>query len=134
MKKDKLLELYNTYFMTKEARIKQLGDTLKKVDKALDSKDFSEVPADKLLDYKIKYITELKDEYIDLGTDKNMQEMDANSILREFSGLLERVRDGNITKDQANKEVTILGSMLKAYEATTLEKKLDELKTLLNKK
>jgi hypothetical protein len=134
LKRDKLLELYTAYFMKKEARIKQLGETLKKVNKALEDKDLSEIPADKLLDYKIKYINELKDEYIDLDTDKNMQEMDANTILKEFSGLLERVRDGNMSQSQAAKEISILGSMLKAYEATTLEKKLDELKALLNKK
>lgn len=134
LKKDNLLELYNSYFMMKEARIKQLGETLKRVNQALDGKELSEVPADKLLDYKIKYTAELKEEYIDLDTDKTMREMNAESILRELSGLLERVKSGNATQTQTAKEISILGSMLKAYEATTLEKKLDELKALLNKK
>lgn len=133
LKRDNLLELYNSYFMVKEARIKQLGETLRKVNKALESKDFSEIPADKLLDYKIKYISELKEEYIDLGTDKNMQEVNTENILSELSELLERVRSGNTTQAQTAKEISILGSMLKAYEATTIEKKLDELKLLLSK-
>ncbi len=133
LKRDKLSELFNSYFMMKEARIKQLGETLKKINKALEDKDLNEIPAEKLLDFKVKYISELKDEYIDLDADKSMQEMDTNSILKEFSSLLERVRDGNITQAQANKEISILGSMLKAYESNTLEKKLDELKALFKK-
>ena len=132
-KKDKLQELYNNYFMIKESRIKQIGETLKKVNKALEDKDLSELAADKLLDFKIKYINELKEEYVYIDDAKSMQEIDAEKIIKEFSGLLERVREGNITPLQANKEVIILSNMLKAYEATTIEKKLDELKGLLNK-
>ena len=134
LKKDKLSELYNAYFMTREARIKQLGDTLKKVNKALETKDLGEISADKLLDYKLKYTNELKDEYTDLDIDKSMQKIDTSNILAEFSGLLERVRTGNVTQAQTSKELSILGSMLKSYEITTLEKKLDEVKTLLDKK
>jgi hypothetical protein len=131
LKKEKLEELYNNYFMVKGARIKQLGETLKKINKAVEIKDLNELPADKLLDLKIKYMNELKEEYIEIEADKSMQQIDSEDITRELMGLLERVREGNIPASQANKEVSILSNMLKAYEATTLEKKLDEIKVLL---
>ena len=134
LKKEKLEELYNNYFMVKGARIKQLGETLKRINKAVESKDLTDLPADKLLDLMIKYMNELKEEYIDISADKSMQEMNSGDITRELMGLLERVREGNIPTSQASKEVSILSNILKAYEANTLEKKLDEIKALLGNK
>lgn len=128
LKGDKLRELYSNYYMVKEARIEQLGETLKRISIALENKNLSELSADKLLDYKIKYIHELKDEFIDLDDDKSIQEMNAFVIMREFASLFKRVKAGNITTQQAVRESNALGSVLRAYEAAIIEKKLDEIK------
>ncbi|MGE5633373.1 MAG: helix-turn-helix domain-containing protein [Caulobacteraceae bacterium] len=134
LKKEKLEELYNNYFMLKGARIKQLGETLKKICKAIEDKDLSDLSADKLLDLKLKYMNELKEEFIDVSPDKSMQEIDSKDITRELVGLLERIREGEISPTQSNREINVLNNILKAYEATTLEKKLDEIKALLTKR
>lgn len=62
-KQENLERLYNAYFMTKESRIKKLGDSLEKIDNALEKADFSTLPADKLLDLKLKYTNALKEEF-----------------------------------------------------------------------
>ena len=48
--------------MTKEARIKKLGDTLEGINTALDGADLSTIPPEKLLDFKLKYTEALKEE------------------------------------------------------------------------
>lgn len=56
LKQEQLNELYNSYAMTKEARVKKLGETLNGINEALDAVDLKEIPAEKLLDFKLKYI------------------------------------------------------------------------------
>jgi transcriptional regulator with XRE-family HTH domain len=63
-KAEQLQELYAAYYMTREARIKHLGDTLKRIDDALAAVDLSELAPEKLLDYKLRYTEALKDEYL----------------------------------------------------------------------
>ena len=65
LKQEQLNELYNSYYMTKEARIKKLGETLDEINTALTGRDLSELPPEKLLDFKLKYTEALKEEYID---------------------------------------------------------------------
>ncbi|MGQ7396563.1 helix-turn-helix domain-containing protein, partial [Streptococcus suis] len=54
LKQEQLNELYDTYYMTKEARSKKLGDILDRIDNTLDQADLTEVPLEKLLDFKLK--------------------------------------------------------------------------------
>lgn len=67
--------------MTKEARIKKLGDTLEKIEDAIAKADFSTVDPAKLLDFKLKYTEALKGEYIgtkpaaELGANINAQDI-----------------------------------------------------------
>lgn len=80
LKTEQLEELYHSYFMVKEARIKQLGETLKEINTALESKTLSELPADKLLDYKLKYVEALKTEFIELHETKTRPKLNAETI------------------------------------------------------
>lgn len=50
-----LEELYNAYAMTREARIRKIGETLTAIDAALDKADLSQIDPAKLLDFKLKY-------------------------------------------------------------------------------
>jgi hypothetical protein len=117
--------------MLKESRITQFGETLKEINKALEGKTLSELPVDKLLDYKLKFIEALKDEFIELHETKIRPKLNAEIIFDELITLLDRVRTGDITKDQAIKENYILTSMLKAYETITLEKKIAALEAVI---
>jgi hypothetical protein len=109
-------ELYTKYYMLKAARITQLGKVLGKVDKELEARDFSQMPDDKLLDFKLRLIKELKEEYIEPQEDKTIVKLNAQEIASELLTLLVRLRKGEISKEQAYRENSILGSLLKVDE------------------
>lgn len=130
-KNEQLEELYNSYFMFKEARITELGESLKAINKALETKDIKELPVEKLLDYKLKYITELKKEYIPLNENTDIGEASPENIVKELYYLIGKVRSGEITNDQAMKENYILGNTLKAIETIELKGKIELLENII---
>ncbi len=73
----------------------------------------------------------LQDEYIDLSLDNIKTKLNAQEIIEEIVNLLQRVKSGEITKEQAYREKYILMNILKVYEANILEKKLDTLKAII---
>lgn len=131
LKQERLAELYDSYFMLREARITQLGETLRNVNEALEEKDLSELPADKLLEYKLRLMNELKGEFIELQGTNTGTNLNGEAILLELLTLLDRVRRGEITKEQALKENQILTNILKAYEVVNLEGKVEALEAIL---
>ena len=132
LKSEELNSLYEAYSMKKKARIERLGETLGKVEDALQKADFSTMPPEKLLDYKLKYTEALQKEYT--GTqpayrlDKDMK---PETIVEALGDLLDRVRAGEVNKEQADKESVILSNLLKAYEQVNVKAKLDELEALM---
>lgn len=133
LKQEQLNELYDAYFMTKEARIKKLGGILDKIDDTLEQADLTEVPLEKLLDFKLKYTEALKSEYVQTANiSKFNGQVTADGILKALGGLLERVQSGEISSEQANRESTILANLLKAYDAVELQAQLDTLKATLD--
>lgn len=130
-KAEYLEELYRSYYMLREHRIKTLGETFTKINTELESRKLSEVPTDKLMDYQIKYLKELKAEYIDLPGSKTNENLNGNELLREFVSLLNRTRAGEITPEQATKENFILINLLKAYEVVEVDQKLDSINSIL---
>ena len=133
LKQEQLNELYDAYFMTKEARIKKLGGILDKIDDTLEKADLAEVPLEKLLDFKLRYTEALKSEYVQTANiSKFNGEVTADGILKALGGLLERVQSGEVSQEQANRESTILANLLKAYDAVELQAQLDTLKATLD--
>jgi hypothetical protein len=126
-----LEELYSKYYMLKESRIEQLGGTLKKINTELNKRDFEDISTDKLLDHKIKYMQALQEEYIDLSQDNIKTKLNAQEIIGEIVNLLQRLKSGEITREQAYRENYILMNILKAYEASILEKKIDTLEAII---
>lgn len=131
VKRAKLNELIEAYGMTKEARIRNLGDTLEKIDKALQAADFSQVDIDKLLTLKLKYAEQLKAESLPLTAAKHTEIKDAKDILAAYSDLLNRVRAGEVTTEQAQKEGLLLAQLLKAYDEVEIKAKLDKLEAIV---
>ena len=132
LKAEQLKELYDTYQMSKEARIKKLGGTLKRIDDALAAVDLSEMPPEKLLDFKLKYEEALKDEYIPISDREPLKEdFREQDLLRELADLLNRVKSGATTREQAATELTVYQNMLRAYEDVELKKKIETLEALL---
>jgi hypothetical protein len=133
LKKVQLEELYNKYFMLKESRIEQLGETLKKINLELNNRDFSDLSTDKLLDFKMKYIASLKDEYIDQHDTEIDSLSNGKQILQEMFYVLIRLRNGEILKDQASREISIMVNILKTFEVSELEEKIKLIESAIKK-
>lgn len=131
LKRAELAELYESYNMTKKARIKKLGDTLDKINNALEQVDFSEVDPVRLLDFKLKYMEALKGEYVGTKPAITPESIEAQSILEALTDLLNRTRAGDITNEQSQRESLILSNLLKAYDSTELKGKLDKLEAIV---
>ncbi len=116
--------------MLKEARIEQLGETLKLINEALEQKDLTQMPAEKLIDSKLRLMRELKDEYVELDTETSAN-LNAEAILVELQNLLKRLREGSIGIEQALRETAVLSNALRAYETSTLEQKMNMLLSVL---
>ncbi|MFA7162817.1 MAG: helix-turn-helix domain-containing protein [Eubacteriales bacterium] len=132
LKREELNTLYDAYHMKKEDRIKKLGETLEKVEEALGAVDLQEVAPEKLLDFKLKYTEALQKEYV--GTEpafKFSDTIDPTDIVKALGDLLNRVRAGEVTTEQASKESIILSNLLKAYETVEVKAKLDELEAIV---
>ena len=131
LRQEQLNELYSSYAMTKEARIKKLGDTLERINEALAKTDVSQVDPAKLLDFKLKYTEALKGEYVGTKPALQIESIDAKQIVAALGDLLNRVRAGEVTTEQAQKESGILTQLLKAYETVEVKAKLDELEAIV---
>ena len=132
LRQSELESLYETYGMKKEARIKKLGDTLDRVEDALDAVDLKAIAPEKLLDFKLRYTEALQKEYT--GTDpafKLGETLDAKDIVKALGDLLNRTRAGDITTEQASRESLILSNLLKAYETVEVKTQLEELKAIV---
>ena len=135
LKQEQLNELYDAYFMTKEARIKKLGSVLERIDDTLEHADLTEVPLEKLLDFKLKYTEALKAEYIQTANvDAFNGQVTADGILNALGSLLERVQRGEVSSEQANRESTILTNLLRAYDTVEINTKLDEINSVLERR
>lgn len=131
-KSEQLEQLYNSYFMTREARIKKLGAILEKIDGALNRLDFDKISPERLLDYKLKYTQALKEEYIAIGRSESLpDDIKPSTFIEMLKDLLDRVQNGLITTKQAARESMILSNLLKAYEQTELQGKIEALETIV---
>lgn len=108
-RQERLQELYTEYSLTKDARIKQLGDTLERIDKALEDIDLSQLPAAQLLKYKLEYTQALKDEYSQPAP--LMEEASYRTAFNAYANLLYRLQSGIVTESQARVELAILGKL-----------------------
>ena len=133
LKQEQLNELYSSYYMTKEARIKKLGDTLDSINTALEGADLSQIPPEKLLEYKLKYMEALKGEYTGSGTPYQFtaDKIEPKDIVTALADLLNRVRTGEVTPEQANMESTIIANLLKAYDTVEVKEKLNALESII---
>jgi len=129
---ESLRDLYLAYSMTRKARIKRLGNTLNRIENALESKDLRELPTERLLEYRLRYGEALLTDFVDLSSHRaKTKGIRGEDILEELATLVNRLRSGEVTIDQASKEGQIIGNMLKAYEATELRDKVEEIQAVI---
>lgn len=106
LRQAQLEELYTAYSMTREARIKALGDILQGLDKAIAEKPLKELPADKLLELRLKYGRELKAEYtepVELDTDNTL-----DGLLEEYNQLYTASKTGTLAPADIKAQLSIL--------------------------
>lgn len=137
-KAEQLKELYDTYYMTREARIKQLGSTLSKIEEAASRNDYKLIPMEKLLDLKLKYTSALKAEHLPLALDPSpLNEVHLNTaskIISQMDYLRNKLREGEMSPEFVNTELKVLESMLKAYELVEMEDRLKALEDAVSGK
>ena len=120
-KQEALSAVYDEFGLQKAARIRRLGRTLQQIDDALDQIDLSTLPPDKLLSMKLKYAEALRSEYtgaeepLPIGGDRATE----GNVFYLFSGLLDRVRNGEVTVQQAKIEMQTIQKMSSAYTSAT---------------
>lgn len=130
---ERLQDVYVQYGVVKEARIKALGTALQNIDGELTKRDLSDVPTDKLLDYKLRYTTALTEEYVSLDIrDKTERELDTSEIMRRLDDLYQRVRNGETTKEQASGELVVLSGLMRAYETSELADRITKLQRAIS--
>ena len=113
LRQENLETLYNEYGMMREARIRRIGETLRRIDAAIDEKPISGLPLDKLLDFKLRYSAALRDEYASTAhTDATGA---AKDTLEAIQDLYRRISAGEITTDQAKTELNVLDHMVDGY-------------------
>lgn len=129
-----LEELYKAYGATREARLKAIGETLQRIEKALAEKDYNEISLDRLLSLKLKYIEMLKGEYHPITEGAKLPEtLNAQGLLDVLKDLLERVRKGELTEKQAEQETKILTAIIKAMQGVEEADKQDPNITIIVK-
>ena len=114
LRHESLEELYTQYGMAREARIRRIGETLRRIDSALDAVDLSSLPPERLLDFKLKYSAALRDEYTASSA------MDATGAptdtLEAIQELYRRTASGDTTPDKAKVELSVIDHMIDGYQ------------------
>lgn len=115
LKEESLQELYTSYNMTREARIKTLGTALQGIEEALAQKDLTELPADKLLELKLKYERELRTEYTEPLEDAG--EDTVEGLLAQYNKLYVASQSGQYSPAQIKAQLGILEAKKTAITA-----------------
>jgi hypothetical protein len=141
LKAVELESLYEQYHLLKEHRLQLLGGQLQNIKDELSKRDLSEVPTDKLLDIQLRYLDDIRKEYVEFKplSDKDIEalrnktgtKLDSRGITVEIYQTFLRFKAGLIDTVQANREIIILQNMLKAEDQGVLQKKLEWLEGIL---
>lgn len=129
LKAENLEELFINYGMVKESRIKALGDTLGKINESINEADFSKISLSTLLRLKLDYQKALTAEYTPQCEDSEI--ITPENVLTALNGVLARVRGGDLTSEQLQKELEAIKALHHAIKDIELNNKLDELERIL---
>lgn len=114
LRHESLEELYTQYGMAREARIRRIGETLRRIDSALEEVDLSTLSPERLLDFKLKYNAALREEYSAAAPLEATGA--ATDTLEAIQELYRRTAFGDTTIEQAKTELSILDHMADGYQ------------------
>lgn len=107
-KKEELDELYSSYNMTKQARIKELGELIERIDEArgnIADKPLETLSEDRLIELKLKVMKELQAEYKEpVATSDNT----LDGLLEEYNRIYSESRSGKLTASETKAQLSIL--------------------------
>ena len=103
---------------------------LAKLDRGIAEADFSKIPTDKLLSLRLQYAEAAKQE--EQPRRAKMKGASVEDVLTAYTDLLNEVRAGRMTAEQAAKENAILTGMIKTIETSELKKRIEEIERILN--
>lgn len=112
-------EVTALYGANREARIKRLADTLKKIDLRLEEISLDAVPADKLLRLKLEYEKLLKTEEIEQFTGFDLGTGNSETLLAVCAQIFREQANGTISSATAAglfKSLNIITEAVKAVE------------------
>ena len=104
---------------------------LEKIERAIAQADFSKIPPDKLLVLRLQYTEALKGEAPPKRA-KMKGGLTVEQIMDAYTELLNEVRAGRLTGEQAAKETAILSNMVKAIETHEQKQRIEEIERILN--
>jgi transcriptional regulator with XRE-family HTH domain len=84
--------LYEKHYLLKENRLQTFGGMIVKIKKELESRDFKDVPTEKLLELLLKYEGQVKEEIIDpvyVSSEELKEEKEDREILKTLTRLKE---------------------------------------------
>lgn len=115
LRRENLQALYEAYGMTREARIRRIGDTLNRIDSALEGVDLSSLAPEKLLTLKLKYEEALRAEH---SATPEAEEITggAQDTLAAIIDLYRRTSAGETPVDKAKIELAILDHIVNGYQ------------------
>ena len=132
LKAVQLEELYEKYYLVRAGRIELIGSQMKKLIRELQKRDFAEMTTEKLLDLVLRYFETLKSEYIEPEPEDRIgDKMNAQTIVEALGNTLNRYKTGEIDQDRAQRETSILMSVIKALETSELQSRLEALESVL---
>ena len=132
LKAVQLEELYEKYYLVRAGRIELIGSQMKKLIRELQKRDFAEMTTEKLLDLVLRYFETLKSEYIEPEPEDRIgDKMNAQTIVEALGNTLNRYKTGEIDQDRAQRETSILMSVIKAIETSELQSRLEALEAVL---
>lgn len=101
-------ELYTLYGMHHEARIKRMGETLNRINAALEAKDLSDLPADKLLSMKLQYEKAIREEY----HQPSPTTFTEDGLISSMLNLLTEQQNGTINHREAKQQLDTIKALL----------------------
>jgi|AntDeeMinimDraft_5_1070356.scaffolds.fasta_scaffold01934_8 transcriptional regulator with XRE-family HTH domain len=144
LKAIELDSLYQQYYLKKKEKIELLGTLLENMKEEALNRDLSDIRTDRLLGLILRYQEKLEDEKVEvkLISDSEMKKLKADktttkldsSVKQEIDNALIRFKTGLINESQFQKEIYALKAKLKAKDQEELERKLDRLENLLERR
>lgn len=109
-------EVYSLYGLSREARLRRMGEMLGRINAALEEKDLSEMSADRLLTMKLQYEKALKEDYKEPAT-VLLPLFEEESLLSATRALLDAQLHGDIDPKNAKQHLETLKFLLTQRQA-----------------